>query len=91
LKIRDVTEIHASGLTPAACEEIREVIQRHQGRLISMGNPTSTLEELFVRVVSESQAHPGRRVRGSEDRGAAESPLYVLDDPSKPAPPPNVP
>src|SRR5208283_3418903 len=30
LKVRDVTEIHATGLSEAAQEEIRQVIQRHQ-------------------------------------------------------------
>ena len=67
LKVQDVTDIQASGLTPAACEEIKQVIQRHNGRLLSMGNPTATLEELFVRIIRESEAHPGRRVRGSQE------------------------
>ena len=31
-----------------------------------MGNPTTTLEELFVRVIEESEAHPGRRVRAEQ-------------------------
>jgi len=64
LKVRDVTEIRTSGLSPEAEEEIRQVIGRHQGTVHSIGNPTTTLEELFVRVIAESEAHPGRRVRG---------------------------
>ena len=64
LKMRDLTEIRASGLSKKARQEIREVIQRHQGELISMDNPTTTLEELFLRIIRESEAHPGRRVRG---------------------------
>ena len=67
LKVQDVTEIHASGLSPAACEEIKQVIEKHKGRVLSMGNPTATLEELFVRIIRESEAHPGRRVRGSQE------------------------
>ena len=64
LKIRDVTEIRASGLSEAARSEIEEVIARHQGELIFAGNPTTTLEELFLKIIAESEAHPGRRVRG---------------------------
>jgi ABC-2 type transport system ATP-binding protein len=61
LKVRDVTELRAEGLSPAACEEIRQVVRRHGGRVLSMGNPNATLEELFVKIIRESEAHPGRR------------------------------
>ncbi|MGA2033055.1 MAG: ABC transporter ATP-binding protein [Thermoguttaceae bacterium] len=66
LKVRDITEIRASGLDAAAQQEIRDVILRHHGELQSLGNPTSTLEELFVKIIAESEAHPGRRVRGGQ-------------------------
>ena len=64
LKVRDVTEIRASGLDEAAQAEIKEVIERHNGELVFAGNPTTTLEELFLSIIAESEAHPGRRVRG---------------------------
>jgi ABC-2 type transport system ATP-binding protein len=67
LTVRDVTEIRASGLTEAAQNEIREVIARHNGTVVSVGNPTTTLEELFLKVIGESEAHPGRRVHAVED------------------------
>ncbi|HVA46935.1 MAG TPA: ABC transporter ATP-binding protein [Pirellulales bacterium] len=63
LKIRDVTEIRASGLSDAAKEEIKAVIARHSGSLVSMDNPTSTLEELFLSIVQDAEARPGRRAR----------------------------
>ena len=66
LKVRDVTEIRTSGLSPEAQEEIRQVVLKHQGTVHSIGNPTTTLEELFVRVIAESEAHPGRRVRAEQ-------------------------
>ncbi len=70
VKVRDETEIRAKGLSEAAQKEIAEVIERHGGETLSIGNPTTTLEELFVRIIRESQAHPGRRVRGVEsDQG----------------------
>jgi ABC-2 type transport system ATP-binding protein len=64
LKVRDVTEIRTTTLSEAAKEEIREVVRRHGGEVQSMGNPTTTLEELFLNIIRESEAHPGRRVRG---------------------------
>ena len=70
LKVRDVTEVRATGLDKAAEEEIKQVIQRHKGQVVSIGNPTTTLEDLFLKIIRESEAHPGRRVRGAEREGA---------------------
>ncbi len=64
LKVRDVTEVRAAGLSEACQAEIREVIERHGGQVQTIGNPTTTLEELFLHIIRESEAHPGRRVRG---------------------------
>jgi ABC-2 type transport system ATP-binding protein len=63
LKMRDVTQIQAEGLSEAARQEIRDVIERHQGRVLEMDNPTTTLEELFLTIVRDSQARPGRRTK----------------------------
>lgn len=65
LKIRDVTEIRTSALSDAAKEEIRAVIERHNGHVLHMDNPTTTLEELFLNIVRESEVRPGRRARES--------------------------
>jgi ABC-2 type transport system ATP-binding protein len=62
LKVRDETEIRAKGLSDAAQAEIRAVIERHQGALVTMDNPTTTLEDLFLSIVRDSEARPGRRV-----------------------------
>ncbi len=69
LKVRDVTEIRAKNLSPAAEAEIRNVISRHGGETNYYGNPTTTLEELFLQIIRESEAHPGRRVRGGASDG----------------------
>ncbi len=63
LTLQDETQIRAKGLSAAAEDEIRQVIQRHGGELLDMEHPTSTLEELFLSIVRESEAHPGRRAR----------------------------
>jgi ABC-2 type transport system ATP-binding protein len=61
LKVREVTQIQAEGLSEAAKQEIRDVIERHQGRVLEMDNPTTTLEELFLSIVRDSETRPGRR------------------------------
>jgi len=68
LKVRDVTEIRATGLSALAQEEVRQTIERNNGHILEMGNPTTTLEELFLKIIHESEEHPGRRVRGTAER-----------------------
>jgi ABC-2 type transport system ATP-binding protein len=61
LTVQDVTQIHAKQLTEACKEEIRQVIAKHSGELVTMDNPTTRLEDLFLRIVRDSEARPGRR------------------------------
>ncbi|MEM8864724.1 MAG: ABC transporter ATP-binding protein [Planctomycetota bacterium] len=75
LKVEDTTQIQAKGLSQECQDEIRSVIERHQGQLLSMENPTTTLEDLFLSIVRDSEARPGRRVVAS-------------DEPSQPKPDP---
>ncbi len=62
LKVGDVTQIQTTNLSDEAKEEIRQVVARHDGKVLEISNPTSTLEDLFLKIVSESDARPGRRV-----------------------------
>ncbi len=61
LTVEDVTQIRARGLSAAGQQEVRDVIARHQGEVLEMNNPTTTLEELFLSIVRDSEARPGRR------------------------------
>jgi ABC-2 type transport system ATP-binding protein len=63
LKIRDETEIRTSTLSPEARAEVEAVLQRHGAEIRRLGNPSTTLEELFLNIVQSSDAHPGRRGR----------------------------
>ncbi|MBL9093081.1 MAG: ABC transporter ATP-binding protein [Planctomycetaceae bacterium] len=63
LKVRDVTEIRARGLSDACKEEIRAVIERHHGQVERIDHPTTTMEELFLEIVRDAEARPGRRVQ----------------------------
>lgn len=76
LKVQDITEVHAHGLSEQAKDEIAEVIRRHGGEVKSIDNPTATMEDLFLNIVRESEARPGaRRISstGSEETSGESS------------------
>jgi len=66
LRVTDVTQIRARGLPAAAQDEIRAVLAKHGAGDVEIGNPRTTLEDLFLEVVRDSQARPGRRARTSD-------------------------
>ena len=63
LRVTDITQIRARGLPEIAREEIRQVIEKHHGDVVEIGNPRTTLEELFLEIVRDTQARPGRRAK----------------------------
>jgi ABC-2 type transport system ATP-binding protein len=67
-------EVRASGvqMTEDLKRDLEAVLARHGGTLESWGHPTTTLEDLFHRVVEESKAHPGRRYLPAADHRTAE-------------------
>jgi ABC-2 type transport system ATP-binding protein len=69
LKVHDVTEIRAKGVRPEALEEVKQIITRHGGTVEFVGNPSTTLEDLFLNIIRESEARPGHRVRGGASDG----------------------
>jgi ABC-2 type transport system ATP-binding protein len=56
-------ELRASGvqLNDELRRDLEAVLSRHGGKIESIGHPTTTLEDLFLRIVAQSKAHPGRR------------------------------
>ena len=51
--------------------ELEAVFRKHGGELETLGHPTTTLEELFLRIVEESKARPGRRYLPPAEEAAA--------------------
>lgn len=51
--VKDVTQIEATGLSPQLLEELRLFLHRN-GADAKITHPTTTLEELFIRVVREN-------------------------------------
>ncbi len=82
LRVRDEIQIRARGLNGEALEEIKEVIRKHGGELIAAENPTTTLEELFLRIVRESERHPGRRYIPTRQQGQPQQEAPVASESS---------
>ncbi len=62
-------EMRATGLklTPELRHDLEALIAKHGGGVDSIGHPTTTLEDLFLRIVEESKARPGRRYLPATD------------------------
>jgi ABC-2 type transport system ATP-binding protein len=73
LTVEDVTQIRARGLSQETIHEIQRVIERNNGQLVSVEHPTTTLEELFLSIVRDSEARPGRRAVESDGVGPTPS------------------
>jgi ABC-2 type transport system ATP-binding protein len=63
ITVQDVTQIRSRKLSKQCEEEVRAVIERHGGEVMAVENPTTTLEELFLNIVRDSEARPGRRAQ----------------------------
>lgn len=61
LEAKEETQILTSRLSDAAIKDVEETLKKHGVSLRGVSHPTATLEELFLKTVEESKAHPGRR------------------------------
>jgi ABC-2 type transport system ATP-binding protein len=56
-------EMRAAGvqLNDNLKRDLEAVLEKHGGKIEFIGHPTTTLEALFLKIIEESKAHPGRR------------------------------
>jgi len=66
LESREETQLLTSELSPDVIKEVEQVLGRNGASLKKVSHPTSTLEDLFLRTVAESEARPGRRFEPGE-------------------------
>ena len=66
LRKRDLTQIQSTQLSPEVEKEVCDLIRARGGQVLSTENPTSTLEDLFLSIVQESEAKPGKRAMPDE-------------------------
>lgn len=81
LKVSGETQITAENLPDSAHEEIRQVIARHGGQNIVVDNPRTTLEDLFLNIVRESEQRPGMRTASSSAASPPPQPSDGQDSP----------
>ena len=62
------TQLLTTELNDSAIEEIKEVLARHNAELKKVDHPKATLEDLFLKTVSESIERPGRRFTPSDEK-----------------------
>jgi ABC-2 type transport system ATP-binding protein len=56
LQVKDITQVQARGLTPEQVSELQQYLARMGARDAVVTHPTTTLEDLFIRVVGENTA-----------------------------------
>jgi len=56
IQVKDITQIEATGLTPQQVEETRQFMAKMGAGNATVTHPTTTLEDLFVRVVRDNTA-----------------------------------
>ena len=71
--------------SPELRADLEAVFRKHGGQLESIGHPASTLEQLFLRVVEESKARPGRRYLPPAEDAAKSTPTAASPPPPAPA------
>jgi ABC-2 type transport system ATP-binding protein len=67
LQEHDETQLLTSSLSDDVVKEIEQVIARHGGKVHKVDHPAVTLEELFLRIVKQSQERPGQRFTVDND------------------------
>ena len=65
LTVQDVSQIRARNLPDGFEDQIKALIEKAGGEYLGTDKPTLSLEELFLNIVRDSEARPGRRAKGS--------------------------
>ena len=64
LQVSNQTEFRVENLSEDAKKKIEQIIAEDGAQLTFSGHPTTTLEDLFLNIIKESEARPGKRIRG---------------------------
>jgi ABC-2 type transport system ATP-binding protein len=82
--LQDANKVELRGgdlqLTDALQRDLEEVLRRHGGKLDSIGHPTTTLEEFFLRILEERKLRPGKRYVPEKETDRAAGPVASGSD-----------
>ena len=67
LKQQDITQIQSTKLSEGDLEELCQMIREKGAEVLATDSPKTTLEDLFLAIVKESQSRPGKRVYADKD------------------------
>ena len=70
LTVRDVFQVRAKGASEAACEAMVAAARQAGAEVVAAEHPTTTLEDLFLRVVKAEAPRPDRAEPASSDPDA---------------------
>ena len=65
IQVKDVTQIETRGMNERQIQEVREFLNRIGARDANITHPTTTLEDLFIRIVREKTSETGESSVGS--------------------------
>jgi ABC-2 type transport system ATP-binding protein len=63
LQVKDVTEIQTKGMDDGQIEQVRQFMKQIGVKDTKITHPTTTLEDLFIRVVRENTDKPHQAIR----------------------------
>ena len=62
LSVKDETNIRIKGLSEEAHQELASIVARHGGEILQQSQATNSLKDLFLGIIRESEARPGKRI-----------------------------
>jgi len=62
LSVKDETNIRIKGLSEEAQQELASIVARHGGEILQQSQATNSLKDLFLGIIRESEARPGKRI-----------------------------
>src|SRR5688572_31099406 len=68
IQVKDVTQIQARGLTPQQVTELQQYMQQNGMGETTVTHPTTTLEDLFMRIVRENTGGNGSYTGSPEEK-----------------------
>jgi ABC-2 type transport system ATP-binding protein len=73
LQSQGETQLLTSRLDDEAIKDVQAVLDKHNAKMLKVDHPTSSLEDLFLKIVQESRERPGQRYIPKSDPALAES------------------
>ena len=71
LAVKEEIDMRIHGLSDEGRAELEQLLSKHGAKVVDVRQATSTLKDLFLDIVRQSETRPGKRVVGEETSGAS--------------------